>query len=100
MAKRKAKNVFDDLGFSRGQAKALAMKTELHSKVVRYAKHYSQAELQSLFGESQPRVSDLMRGKLAKFSLEALIGYADALDLRPEIRLRNPLTTVSSARAR
>jgi predicted XRE-type DNA-binding protein len=36
--------------------------------------------------EPQPRVSDLMTGKIAKFSLETLIGYAEALGMGPEIK--------------
>jgi predicted XRE-type DNA-binding protein len=36
-------------------------------------------------GEPQPRVSDLMTGKISKFSLETLITYAEALGLHPQI---------------
>ena len=86
----KKRNVFDDLGFSREEAAALTMKSELHSKIIRHAKGYSQAELQEMLKEPQPRVSDLLRGKIAKFSLETLVNYAEALDMRPEIRTHAP----------
>ena len=58
------------------------MKSGLHSKIVRAIKKrgYTQADLQS-----QPRVSDLMTGKISKFSLEALVTYAEALGLHPQI---------------
>ena len=46
---------------------------------------YTQAELQKRLDESQPRVSDLMTGKISKFSLETLIAYAEALGLHPRI---------------
>jgi len=87
---RRKRNVFDDLGFSREEAATLEMKARLHSQIVRYAKHYSQSELTKMLHEPQPRISDLMRGKIAKFSMEALIGYAEALHMRPEIRTHSP----------
>ncbi|HKO05040.1 MAG TPA: helix-turn-helix transcriptional regulator [Candidatus Acidoferrales bacterium] len=87
---RRQRNVFEDLGFSPQEAAALVIKTRLHSKIVRYAKKYSQAQLQKILNEPQPRVSDLLRGKIAKFSLETLVNYAEALRMRPEIRTHQP----------
>jgi predicted XRE-type DNA-binding protein len=99
--KRRDENVFDQLGFSREEASALAMKSALHRKIIRYAKNrnYSQAQLQKILREPQPRVSDLLRGKIAKFSLEALVNYAEALDMRPEIRIHEPIAVMAAARA-
>jgi predicted XRE-type DNA-binding protein len=91
-------NVFSDLGFSPEEAAMLRLKSMLHSKIIKQAKHYSQGELQRIFDEPQPRVSDLLTGKISKFSLETLIGYAQALDMRPEIRLREPVATLRLAR--
>jgi predicted XRE-type DNA-binding protein len=99
--KRREENVFDQLGFSREVATALAMKSALHRKIIRYTKHrnYSQAQLVKILREPQPRVSDLLRGKIAKFSLETLVNYAEALDMRPEIRIHEPVTATAAARA-
>ncbi len=96
---RRERNVFDDLGFSPEEAAALTMKSKLHSKIIRYAKNYSQSQLQQMLGEPQPRISDLLRGKIAKFSLETLVNYAEALQMRPEIRTHEPVTVLSAARA-
>ena len=96
---RRERNVFDDLGFSPEEATALTMKAKLHSKIVLYAKNYSQSRLSKMLGEPQPRISDLLRGKISKFSLEALVNYAEALHLRPEIRTHEPVTMLSAARA-
>ncbi len=96
---RRERNVFDDLGFSPEEAAALHMKSTLHRKITRYAKNYSQAQLQKILGEPQPRISDLLRGKISKFSLEALVNYAEALHLRPEIRTHEPLAMLAVARA-
>ena len=91
--RKTVRSVFDDLGFSPREAAALRMKAELHSKIIRYAKHRSQSELARMLDESQPRVSDLLRGKISKFSLEALVSYAEALHMRPEIRIYEPAST-------
>lgn len=94
---RRQHNVFDDLGFSPDDAAALQMKSSLHSNIVRCAKNYSQTQLQQMLGESQPRISDLLRGKMSKFSLETLVGYAEALHMRPEIKIHEPVRTLVAA---
>jgi predicted XRE-type DNA-binding protein len=93
---RKERSVFDDLGFSPEESATLDMKAMLHSKIVRCAKNYSQKRLQEILGEPQPRVSDLLRGKISKFSLDALVGYAVALDMRPEIRTHKPVIEMAA----
>ena len=87
---RAAENVFEQLGFSPSEVAALQMKARLHASVVHAAAPYSQAQLQKILDETQPRVSDLMRGKILKFSLETLVDYAHALGLRPEIKTSPP----------
>ena len=47
----------------------------------------SQAEAARLFGVTQPRISDLMRGKINLFSLDALVNMAAAAGLHLEIRV-------------
>jgi predicted XRE-type DNA-binding protein len=80
-------NVFEQIGFSPQEAAALKMKSELHSQIIKTIKKrgYTQADLQKRLNEAQPRVSDLMTGKIAKFSLETLIAYAEAVGLHPQI---------------
>ena len=81
------RNVFEQIGFSREEAASLKMKSELHSQIIKTIKKrgYTQAELQKHLNEPQPRVSDLMTGKISKFSLETLITYAEALGLHAQI---------------
>lgn len=93
------RNVFDDLGFSSEDAAALYIKSKLHSKIVNIAKNYSQSVLAEMLDESQPRISDLMTGKISKFSLETLINYAEALHMRPEIKTHEPVMTMHTVRA-
>jgi len=93
------KNVFEDLGFSREEAAALRLKADLHSRIVKYAARYSQAQLQQILDESQPRVSDLLRGKMSKFSLETFVIYAEKLGLHTEIKTRKARSRGAAAGA-
>lgn len=45
----------------------------------------SQAQAAKLFGVTQPRVSDLMRGKINLFGLDALVNMATAAGLRVQM---------------
>jgi predicted XRE-type DNA-binding protein len=47
----------------------------------------SQAQAAQLFGVTQPRVSDLMRGKISLFALDALVNMAAAAGLRIEMHV-------------
>lgn len=47
----------------------------------------SQTEAAKLFGVTQPRVSDLMRGKINLFGLDALVNMAAAAGLHIEMRV-------------
>ncbi|MET3231185.1 UNVERIFIED_ORG: putative XRE-type DNA-binding protein [Burkholderia sp. 1263] len=47
----------------------------------------SQAEAARHFGVTQPRVSDLMRGKINLFALDALVNMAVAANMRVEMRV-------------
>ncbi len=48
----------------------------------------SQAQAAVLLGVTQPRVSDLMRGKISLFGLDALVNMATAAGLHIEMRVR------------
>ncbi|MGH9723599.1 MAG: XRE family transcriptional regulator [Candidatus Acidiferrales bacterium] len=61
------------------------LKADLHEVILETGSQYSRAELQRILHEPQPRVSDFMRGKITKFSLETLLGYAARLGMRPQI---------------
>ena len=65
----------------------------------RYGKKYSQKQLQVILGETQPRISDLLLGKISKFSLDTLVNYAGALDMRPEIKTHAPAKTLNHVHA-
>lgn len=47
----------------------------------------TQAEAAEMFGVTQPRISDLMRGKIGLFSLDTLLDMATTAGLNPVIKL-------------
>ena len=47
----------------------------------------TQAQAAKLFGVTQPRVSDLMRGKINLFGLDALVNMATVAGLHVELRI-------------
>jgi predicted XRE-type DNA-binding protein len=79
-------SVFEDLGFSPQKAAALKLKADLHTKIVKAASGFSQGELEKILQTSQPRISDLLRGKMSKFSLDMLVFYAEQLGLETSIK--------------
>jgi predicted XRE-type DNA-binding protein len=81
-------NIFADLGFSPGEAQNLLLRAELMSQIRRAAKGLTQAEAARKFGVTQPRMNDLLRGKLDKFSLDALVNMLGKAGLRVEVQVR------------
>lgn len=66
-------SVLDDLGFSSGPTAVLKFKAELYQAILKVAKNYSQNELQIILGEPQPRVMELLNGKIACKSVDILL---------------------------
>ncbi len=73
--RRSSGNVFRDLGFDREEAEHLKLRSALMIEIrkVIETRELSQAAAAGLFGVSQPRVSDLVRGKIDLFSIDTLI---------------------------
>jgi predicted XRE-type DNA-binding protein len=83
-------NVFKDLGLP--DAEQRLAKAEL-ARVIRkllQERDLSQAETAELLGISQPDVSDLVRGRLARFSLERLERFLLALGVDIRIQIGPP----------
>jgi predicted XRE-type DNA-binding protein len=79
-------NVLDDLGLSPEQATALKFKAELYQAILKYAQKYSQKDLQVILGEPQPRVSELLNGKIANKTVDKLLHYAGRLGIEAKTR--------------
>src|SRR5947209_3619862 len=74
-------NVVDDLSFPPENTTAVRFKAELYRAILKYARRYSRSELQAVLGEPQPRVSELLNGKIANKSADKLLYYAGRLGI-------------------
>lgn len=72
---RSSGNVFEDVGFDRADAENLRLRSELMIEIKKLiaAKGLTQAQAAKLFDVSQPRVSDLVRGKIDLFTIDMLV---------------------------
>lgn len=77
-ATKPSSNIFLDLGFPPEEAAILQMRAEIMADLRELiaSRKLTQAKAAGLLGVSQSRVSDLIRGKWEKFSLEMLIALA------------------------
>ena len=82
-------NVFTDRGFPPGEAAVLAMRADLmgRMRLLIEARGWSQEEAAAVLGIGQSRVSDLVRGKWDKFSLDMLITLAARAGKRVELAI-------------
>ena len=81
-------NVFRDLGFSPGVAENLLLRAQLMSEIREVARGMTQAQAAKSFGVTQPRINDVLRGKLDKFSLDALVNMLAKAGMRVEMRVK------------
>jgi len=81
-------NVFSDLGFSVVEARNLQMRTQLMTALRKFVENegLTQAEAGKRLRVTQPRVSDLMRGKISRFSLDTLVTMSSDAGLEVDLR--------------
>jgi predicted XRE-type DNA-binding protein len=72
---RSCGNVFQDLGFPFEEAEYLKIRSSLmiHLRKAIEAKGLKQTEAAQLLGVTQPRISDLYKGKIHLFSIDTLV---------------------------
>ncbi len=68
-------NVFQDLGFSPEEAANLKVRSTLMGSIRKIIEDrgLKQAQAAEVFGVTQPRISDLVRGRIELFSIDGLI---------------------------
>ena len=93
MMKKKAtsKNVFADLGFGPEEAANLHVRARLMAEIEKYIRtqRLTQKAAATRLGVTQPRVSNLLRGKIDLFSTDALITMLAHAGLRVDIRVKS-----------
>ena len=73
--RRSSGNVFRDLGYGAEDAEHLRIRSVLMATLTRLIeeRELTQTEAARVFGVTQPRVSDLVRGKVDLFSIDMLV---------------------------
>ena len=81
-------NIFIDLGYSPDEAAILQMRADLMADLRKWikAKKLTQTKAATILGVGQSRVSDLIRGKWERFSLEMLITLATKAGMRVTLK--------------
>ncbi len=81
---RSSGNVFRDLGFDAPEAEHLRLRSSLMIRLTKliHARHLTQAEAARLLRVTQPRISDLVRGKIDRFSIDGLVEMLGHAGLR------------------
>lgn len=85
-------SVWDAIEDTPQQAASMRARSELMMALQGWLKATgkTQAEAAKLVGITQPRMSDLMRGKISLFGLESLMDMATAAGLDPHVTIKQP----------
>jgi predicted XRE-type DNA-binding protein len=82
-------NVWDAIEDTPAEAENMKLRTKLMIALDEHirAQGWSQAEAARRFGVTQPRISDLKRGKIDLFGLDTLVNMATAAGLNIDMRI-------------
>lgn len=87
-----SQNVFDDLGFAPEDSQNLRIKADLMLNLRSFiqSKGWTQQKAAQFFGETQPRISDLMTGDIERFSIDKLVKMLSraGLEVRVEVGVK------------
>jgi len=88
---QKFDSVWDAIADSPAEAANLRLRSDLMSKITVIVEKngWTQAEAAQRCGISQPRINDLLRGRISRFSLDALVNIAAALGRRVKVTLHD-----------
>ncbi|MBA3726419.1 MAG: XRE family transcriptional regulator [Armatimonadetes bacterium] len=88
--RRGSGNVFTDVGFPPAEAAHLLIRTDLMLQIERVlkAQRLTQAKAAKVLGVTQPRVSDLVRGRVDLFSIDTLVEMLARLGVSVTLRTK------------
>jgi predicted XRE-type DNA-binding protein len=83
-------NVWDALCDTPEEAANLTARSELMMQITRIVKKsgWTQAEAAKRCRVTQPRMNDLLRGRIDRFSLDALVNIATTLGRKVQLKLK------------
>jgi predicted XRE-type DNA-binding protein len=90
-------NVFADLGFSPAESRSLRIRSEMMTALRKYieSEGLTQADAAKRLRVTQPRISDLTRGKISRFSLDTLVNMLSDAGLEVDVRIKPPSRRVA-----
>lgn len=90
MSKQRFASVWDAIEDTPEEAENMKLRSVLMTALKNHITRSEMTQTQAarLFGVTQPRISDLMRGKINLFALDALVNMAAAAGLHIEMRVR------------
>ena len=85
-------NIFRDLGFPPAEAENLKVRSDLMSALqnLMSERGLTQVQAAKLFGVAQPRVSDLCRDKIDRFTVDTLINMLARAGIRVRLQIGRP----------
>lgn len=83
-------NVFEDLKFSSDEAAVMALKVQLHGEIIKAVKRkkLTPRQLEKVLDVPQPRVSELLGGKISKMTSDKLAKYLCRLGRSVQIKTK------------
>ena len=89
--KKRFMNVWDAIADSPQEAANLTFRSQLMDEIetVIAKNGWTQSEAAKRCGVTQPRINDLLRGRISKFSIDALVNIAAALGRRVTVKLED-----------
>ena len=83
-------NVFRDIGFGEVEAENLKLRSDLMIRIEKYVKQsgMTQAEAARELGITQPRLNQLLKGKIQLFSLDALLNMLAEAGMRVNMTVK------------
>lgn len=88
--KSSTRDVWDFLGISEDESAELRLRVMIYEKIMREIKaaELTPRNLEKLLDEQQPRVSNLLNGKMEKFSSDKLFHYLEKIVPKRRFSLR------------
>ena len=83
-------NVFRDIGFGEVEAENLKLRADLMIRIEKYVKQsgMTQADAARELGITQPRLNQLLKGKIQLFSLDALVNMLAQAGMRVNMTVK------------
>jgi len=85
-------NIFEDLGFADSAEAQAKSKLAIEIFLIIKSKGLTQKQAAEIMNTDQPHVSDILRGKLSRFTIDRLMRFLVALGKDIEIKIRKPKT--------